>query len=274
MPRGRRKPAVRPELARQWLRRYEEDGESPPQIASADGYDVRTVRKQLDNMRLERESREARQSVLRQALEKHYVDLCAFAEKLKIDTSGNVPSRISIGLRTDPMWSALREHLPRSLLWRDLGKWDNLAMNIKGATEEIRQRIKTEAESRASMKFVSSTDTVGLIDGFIEGLVFHTEAAARGESGLDGIAYKETETASGVFVQRGAYGLALVLKEKVQPVQKLFDSMMVDVLNWEEFSNLKANTDQFLRLKKEIHDELTKIMLRRVVPGRCTYCPF
>ena len=33
MPKRVKKPAVRPEVRRQWFKRFEEDGESPPEIA-------------------------------------------------------------------------------------------------------------------------------------------------------------------------------------------------------------------------------------------------
>ncbi len=79
MRRRTKKPAVRPEVRRQWLRRFEEYGESPPEISKADGYDVRTVRKQIEYAREERELREARAMVLRNDLERHYSDLCEFA---------------------------------------------------------------------------------------------------------------------------------------------------------------------------------------------------
>ena len=103
MKKRTRKPPVRPEVARKWLKRYEEDGESPPQIAQSDGFDVRTVRKQLELMRHEREVREARQVVLRKALESHYADLCSFAENLRAALSGDTPKHISNSFRDDPV---------------------------------------------------------------------------------------------------------------------------------------------------------------------------
>ena len=66
-----KKPPVRPEVRKDWLNRYEKDGESPPQIAKSDGYDVRTVRKQLQEAQREREIREGRLTVLRKAIEGH-----------------------------------------------------------------------------------------------------------------------------------------------------------------------------------------------------------
>jgi len=111
MTRRIKKPAVRPELRREWLRRNETEGESPPEIAKQDGYDVRTVRKQIEIERQERERREARSIVLRQALEKHYADICTFAQKLDSHITGDTGSLSTI--KSEPMWIALREHMPR-----------------------------------------------------------------------------------------------------------------------------------------------------------------
>ena len=83
-----KKPLVMPEKRREWYKRSEEEGESAPQIAKADKYDVRTVRKQIEIEKQEREIREARSVVLRSALENHYRDLCRYAEGLKLRHSG------------------------------------------------------------------------------------------------------------------------------------------------------------------------------------------
>ncbi len=153
-----RKPPVRPEVARQWLKRNEQDGESPPQIAQSDGYDVRTVRRQLETMRQEREVRETRQIVFRQALEKHYVDIYSFAEKLRAEISSREPSRVSRLIRDDPMWKALREHLPRSPIWASIDKLEKLADPFISTVDRIRERIKRQAVEGTSLEFVSATD--------------------------------------------------------------------------------------------------------------------
>ena len=83
MKRRTKKDPVKPDKRHEWLRRNEQNGESPPQIAAADGFDVRTVRKQIQIAREEREAREARGAVLRNAVELHYKDLCGVAEDVK-----------------------------------------------------------------------------------------------------------------------------------------------------------------------------------------------
>ena len=129
MTRRIKKPAVKPELRREWLQRHDEEGQSPPEIANADGYDVRTVRKQLEIERQERERREARSIVLRQALEKHYADLCCFVQKLDSHIVGEKGSPST--MRSDPMWSALEEHLPRSTIWKKLDRWEGVWAEIE-----------------------------------------------------------------------------------------------------------------------------------------------
>jgi len=274
MPKRIKKPAVRPELARQWLRRYEEDGESPPQIAQGDGYDVRTVRKQLEKMSRERELREARQVVLRQALEKHYVDICSFAEKLRAETGGRTPSRVSPTLTDDPMWKALRQHLPRSPLWRDIDRVERLAEPFKLCLDNVKERVRKEAGSRTSLQFVSSVDEIGFIDGLPESIAFHLRSVARGEQGLGEVSYSRKSAKAAVRVEHGAFTIALVSEEKAEEVIAISRSLMNEATEWQEYQELFRLTGDFVKVQQSSKEELTAIILRRVVPGRCMYCPF
>jgi hypothetical protein len=274
MAKRTKKPAVRPELARQWLRRYEEDGESPPQIAKADGYDVRTVRKQLEAMSRERELREARQVVLRQALENHYVDICSFAEKLRAEISGHTPSMVSSILKDDAMWKALRQHLPRSPLWRDIDRVERLAEPFGLCLGSIKERVKKEARSRTSLQFVSSADEIGLIDGLPESIAFHLQSLARGEKGLLEVSHNRKSAKTVVRIEHGAFTIALVPEEKAEEVIAMSKNLMNESTDWQEYQDLCRLTQDFVKAQQSSKEELTTIILRRVVPSRCMYCPF
>jgi len=269
-----KKPAVRPELARQWLRRYEEDGESPPQIAKADGYDVRTVRKQLEKMNRERELREARQVVLRQALESHYVDICSFAEKLRAEISGRTPSMVSSTLKDDAMWKALRQHLPRSPLWRYIDRVERLAEPFRLCLDNIKQRVRKEAESGTSLQFISSPDEIGFIDGLPESIAFHLQSVARGGRGLGEVIYNTKSAKTLVRIEHGAFNIALVPEEKAEEVIAISRGLMKESTEWQEYQELFRLTQEFLKLQQGLKEELTRVILRRVVPGKCMYCPF
>jgi len=93
MPKRIKKPLLPPVMRRDWLRRFEEDGLPASEIARSDHYDVRTVRKQIELMLQEREGRETRLLVLRQALERHYADLVSFAEKLDSEMTQSICPR-------------------------------------------------------------------------------------------------------------------------------------------------------------------------------------
>ena len=270
----KRKPAVRPELARKWLQRNEEGGESPPQIAQADGYDVRTVRKQLGVMRQEREIREARQAVLRQALEKHYIDICAFTERLRAETSGRAPSILPVSTREDPMWGALRQHLPRTPLWKNIDKLEKLVDPFTLSLNIIEARIRKEAMSRTSLDFVSSADIIGLNDGLPMSILFHLRESARGAQGMKGINYVRTTRKTGIHIQHGSYGIALVPEDKAADVETTSRNLMEEALQWQDYNELCKLTQDFVRTQQNVKEELTRTILRRVLPGKCIYCPF
>ena len=270
-----KKPIVVPEKAKEWLRRNEEEGISASQIAKEDYVDVRTVRKHIGLQRSERETLKARHEVLRDCLEKHYADLCSFAEKLRSSVSEQKPEKVSPLLKEDPMWRALHSHLPRIRLWRDLDKWDKMVSEFEVSIENLKTRIRTEAVAKSSMEFSSSLDKTGLYEGFIDGLIFHLHLKALGWHGLEEINYKPLKnTQYGVRVERGAFAIALVTDYKVEDIKSLFDDMMNHALNWEEYELLSEKVQGLLQVKKHIYEELTKIILRRIVPGQCTYCPF
>ena len=128
-----KKPLVKPSERREWLRRLEEDGEPLSKIAESVKFDVRTVKKQTEMAIEEREGREARLIVLRQALEKHYTDLLTFVEKLN---SGVIQSSLPMSIRDDRMWGALREHLPRSTIWKSIDKMERLNGEMRDIEKE------------------------------------------------------------------------------------------------------------------------------------------
>ena len=100
MRRRGKRPAAPPNTYREWLQRSER-GETPPEIAKADGYDVRTVRRNLELARQEREQREARSVVYSRALEDHYADLVVFAARL--DSRLKQGPQMPVQERQEPM---------------------------------------------------------------------------------------------------------------------------------------------------------------------------
>ena len=124
-----KKPNVKSKQRQDWFERHGK-GETIRQIAEADDFDERTVRKHVSTAREEREAAGARSAVLRNAMEQHYADLCGFAERLLSSLEGRKPYTYSE--RDEYLNSALRQHLPRSPLWVNLNKYHRLLEEIAG----------------------------------------------------------------------------------------------------------------------------------------------
>jgi len=268
-----RKPPVKPEVRRAWLRRNEEDGESPPQIAAADGFDVRTVRKQIELARQEREVREARSMVLRNAMESHYRDLCKFAEKLDLEVSGD--KTISPLLKDDPMWSALREHMPRSPLWNKLDRWGYILDEIAKMRDNFREQLGEKARLDSRMSEIIATDENGVIPGIVAALDFQIKNWAQGSSGLNINEYFKVEPAGEGFVKisYGAFNMGKVKEEHATPIREVLIYLESEITGWEQHHKMQGLFSELQRLKLGLRDELTVIKFRRIVPGRCKYCP-
>jgi len=269
-----KKPAVKPQLAREWLRRHEEDGESPPQIAQADHYDVRTVRKQIEFAHQERERREARSIVLRQALELHYADLCAFAQRLaaQLTTEGGT----LLTLRDDRMWSALHEHLTRSAIWKNLDRWEHIRDRIRQLEREIERSIKEQVKSRSPVSLaLLPEEFIGLSQGVVSAPAFHCKIMAQKQSSpLIGIDFELLQREGGLTnIRLGAFDIGIVPSEQVPDIQKLVKELLNEVTNWDSYYELERLYTELKRTQGTLEDELAIITLRRVVPGKCKYCP-
>jgi len=272
MARRSRKPPVKPEARREWLRRYEEDGESPPHIAAADQFDVRTVRKQISLAREEREVREARSAVLRNAVESHYRDLCKFAEELdaEIRQDKMLPSQMK-----DRLWSALHEHMPRSPLWTKLGRWERVWEEITTLENDTKQHLTQmlEAESRLAEIIAAGEDSV--VPGMVAALTFQVMSWARERKGLDieeNFKVKPIEEGL-VNIEYGSFHMDKVREEHVAQIRETLVDLQTKIPTLKQYHDMKKLFTEMERLKLSLRDELAIIILRRIVPGKCKYCP-
>ncbi len=267
-----KKPPVKPETRSEWLRRYE-GGESPPKIAENDDFDVRTVRKHIELARQEREVREARATVLRNALERHYADLCEYAEKMDAQIEGE--HMVALEPESDRLLSALRQHLPRSPLWNNLRKWNQLLEENTKLEDEVKRRLKEEIEPDPKLDVFLRSDERVVVDAISVALASQIKAWSYGWKGFHVEDDLKSEPAGEGLVDVH-YGPALMSKVKQEHVTYIRDAL-VDfesrVRDWQQYLDMKKNAEELKQIKAKLRDELAIITLRRVVPGRCKYCP-
>lgn len=277
MAKRTRKSAVSPEIRRQWFRRFEEDGESPPQIATADGYDVRTVRKQIELARQEREAREARSLVLRQALELHYQDLVEFAGRLErtltFALAQNSPGLLP-PMKDDPMWSALHDHVPRSPIWKGIDRWEHLCAELTRLREEATARLLRRLESGHAFQLASGSHEPGLWLAPIRLLIGdRLMNLAQGASPAPEQFYRSVSEDGLIAITCENQYCAAVPPEQESDVKGLIISVMEEATNSPEGKSMEQIMSELPRVRRKVGEELTTIRLRRLVPGRCRYCP-
>jgi hypothetical protein len=270
------KSRITPEQKLDWLRRSE-DGQSPPSIASKDHVDVRTVRKHIESAKQEREVKEARSMVLRNALERHYQDLCDYARTLARYPTGEVAA--AQDPYSEHMRNALHQHVPRSPIWGFLNQRDDLEQRIAQLTKDIGNTVEDLVRSDSRLSILSTEGYSGPVDGPVEALRSQAAQWAKGYRGLDIEENLRTEPAGeGVVSFRyGAFGLGTVERNHLRRVSKVVSEMLRDwesrLKELEELEKLKKCFLDLSRVEKRLNDEIAVITLRRVVPGRCHYCP-
>lgn len=268
-----KKAAVSPEVRREWLRRHEEGGESPPQIAGADGYDARTVRRQIERARQEREAKDVRRTVLSTALNEHYHDLIDWARKLD-DTISWPPTHVPPDWLDHPLCHALKEHLPRSPIWRVLGAWGELMDIYDPLVEELEKFAKAKAQS-GGLQFTQGRWEPGLAAGFSRSVVDDVTRRARGQEGLKYAAEVLHRRQEGnlLEVKAGPFTLGYIRPDEADKFKTLYYKLLDEVAGWEQADQFRRVIEELQRLSRVIRDELAVIIWKRVVPGRCRYCP-
>ena len=272
-----RKPPVKPETRRDWLRRNEENGESPPQIAYRDGFDVRTVRKQIELAKHEREAREARSIVLRNALEQHYEDLCRLCEKWNAEVSGatNIPSSPD----DDLVEAALRQHLPRSPIWGYRLKKNNLQQKVDEQQKELEEQIEQVVKEDNRLIPLIKAGLDGIVPGTIAVLIAEAKQWAHGNTGYS-LKDSLIMELAGEGLVNPRFGFSRMGIMEAEPAERYMsivhgalEDLELHIRDWETYRDLEKTITEIERSGRKLREELAIIRLRRIVPGRCKYCP-
>jgi hypothetical protein len=277
MAKRTKKPPIKPEVRRDWLKRHEENGESAPQIADKDKFDVRTVRKQIDLAKQEREVREARLVVLRDALEKHYEDLRKFAEKLNSEVLGlgNVPSSPD----DDLMEAALRQHLPRSPIWTLISRYQTLQQRADEEKQKLERAIKQLVKEDKRLTPLTEAGLDGVAHGVVTVLGAEVKQWSQGNTKYtlkDSLVMEPA--GEGLVNPRFGFSHMGPMGEKaagdaMQIVRDVLGDVESSLRGSQEYHDLEKAIAEISRLGGKLREELAVIRLRRIVPGRCKYCP-
>lgn len=272
MPKRTRKPPVKPERRFEWLHRVEKEGETLTHIAEADNFDIRTVRKHVDLARLERDVQQARSEVLRAALEGHYHDLLETVRNIESQVSSESQVSLEKGV---PLMLGLRQHMPRSPLWENLRKWNRALTDIAELEAVIRDNLDRDIKKDGRLNRIVSHGANGVIPAAVDVLVHQLKEWARGGEGLkiDMNTYIQKTSEGMVIMRYGSHSFGEIKEERVETIKGVLIDFESKLKDRPEYLEMEKLFDRLGRLKTSIWEIINVILLRRIVPGRCKYCP-
>jgi hypothetical protein len=271
MPKRIKKPPVKTKTRLEWLKRVEY-GETPPQIAKADECDVRTVRKHIELARMERDVQQARSEVLRKALEDHYQDLLDTVRNIENQVFGESQVSLEMGVS---LMSGLREHMPRSPLWENLRKWNRTLTELAELEAVIRNNLQREIEADGRLNGIVSQFANRVIPAAVDVLVHQVNEWARGREGLkiDRDIHIEKTKECRVRMRYGFSSFGEIEEVQIEIIKTVLIDFESGLKDRSEYLEIEGLFNRLGRLKTNIGEVLTVVLLRRIVPGRCKFCP-
>jgi hypothetical protein len=267
-----KKPPVKPEKRLEWLHRVDKEGETLTHIAESDDFDIRTVRKHVELARLERDVQQARSAVLRDALESHYRDLIETARNIESQVFGE--AQVSLE-KEQPLMTGLRQHMPRSPLWGNLKKWNQGLIELAALQDTIRRKLVASIKDDGRLNAIISHCANEVAPASVEVLLFQMQEWSQGREGLkiDRDIHLEPASDGRVSMRYGFSHSCDMEKIQAGITTKVLADFEQKITQWPEYTELQKLYGKLERLKKGISEVLTVVLLRRIVPGKCKYCP-
>lgn len=273
MPQGR-KPAVDPGKRREWLRLYEEEGWTPPQIAKKDHYDVRTVRQYLETESQEKQRKQATLMVYRDALQAHYADLSKLATD--VDASVKNGESVTFSPETNPIVIALREHTRRTRLWAKIDGWNAHLLKISEFESSMRTQIRKAVEKDPQIRGLPVSNSEALLESLADVLAVQVGKKARDFMPLTINVNFIFEPGEGnlVIPRYGAFRFGQMIPESAEILKNIINKYESKMLKSETMAEVVQFFKEKEKLSSNLSEDLSYIIHRRVVTGKCRYCPW
>ncbi|MFC1979429.1 hypothetical protein ACFLVS_00935 [Chloroflexota bacterium] len=141
---------------------------------------------------------------------------------------------------------------------------------------DVKERLERELGNDARLNEIPDTNCSTVVYGCIAALTFQIEQRSRGGTGInikDNFKIKSSKEKGAVNIEYGAFCMDDVDSHYVQTVKDILTGWESKVKEWEEYAALEKLFEKLTKTKSKLQDELAVITIRRVVPGRCKYCP-
>lgn len=268
MSRGK-KPAVSPYERQRWLEELE-SGKGITEISRAAGRDIRMVKRHIEVAQEERHIAHARRDFLLGRLEQHQGDLLAEVRRLRQLITQYPPLRL---IPDDPVQQkvhdALKEHTRRLPLKGLLELYEGAVAEYKQARDSVSSQLaEKEAElvSSLSQEVATYPWTPALVEALEPGLPLDESS---------GRAYVWEKRGEGMYeISWGAGHLTRSVVPEAE-VSTIIDAhkklLSCAEAHWPLFQEHRQRLREMADL---VAEELDVFVIKRLVPGRCRYCPF
>lgn len=216
-------------------------------------------------------------ATLRGALEQHYHDMYDLVLELDSQVAGG--HTILLDAEEDRRLLALRQHIPRSPLWTNFPKWNRTIEEIKELEAAVEKRLVQALSKNKRLNGIDTSSREGIILGLATALTFQIKAWSQRWPGLnsDTDIHIVSLGADKYTVRYGAFHMG-PLQEKTPEdylgiIKILIKVYEPEIRQWEQYEEMKRLFSRLDSIKKRLRDELAIIIMRRIVPGKCKYCP-
>lgn len=273
MPKGR-KPMVDLKIRREWLKLLEEEGWTPTQIAEQANYDVRTVRNYLRLDSEERQRKQATLMVYRDALQAHYHDMSALAESLSAKVQKGEPVAAEPDL--NPTVIALREHTKHTTLRTKIENWNAHLQKTRDLEKLVQDRIKEQVENDRRLHSFFPDNQKQMIGSFATAIISQFRRWTQESPPFNPNKNYSIEKLDGepAGLRYNAYLFEFTTREDAEALLKMAARYEAEIRQWTETVEIMELLKDKEKQQKDLSEELSYSIYRRVFPGKCRYCPW
>lgn len=266
---GRKKgvKSISPVKRRDWLRRNEA-GETPPQIAAKDKVDPRTVRHHLEIAKEEKNVIDIQNTYLLSAFEAHQEDLIEFAGKLEEAAKYRRYSDIE-KLTIDPLWGAFQEHISRDNIWKLLDLWHDKEDKRTSLATSLSSQLFPTIKDLIAEYDIRDLDDDKLILAMVDGIIRSSVSGYCEDYGFS-IAPSGADKSSIMCRGMGQFAISPELADDI--IEKLNDRF-VKAFDLPEYEEMESLSKEIEPITKDICEGLMVYRYKRVVTGKCRFCP-
>ncbi|MBI2917960.1 MAG: hypothetical protein HYY01_08180 [Chloroflexi bacterium] len=268
MPR-RRRPAITTEDRARWLGDLER-GRGVTAIARAEGRDIRVVKRHIELALQEREVGLARRDFIRGRLEQHQEDLLSQVGRLKEALGHGPPQPLAPG---DDLKRKIHEGLKEHLQRIPVARLVSAVQTQMAGYWEVRTEMLNELRQQEQQLKSTVLETLSL-HPWSDNLVRAIESWAwSGSSWERPYEARMQDEGQGYHQLWGEFSLTHqpVSQLDLGPIEQAHRALCLRATSL--VAPLLERVGPLRELAARVVDELDVFVLRRVVPGRCRYCP-